>query len=65
MSVNYGTLSYEFQYLYVKRAIFAETFLKENIEDYKIYCFHGEPKFIRVQKKIEGNNKINNYYDLL
>ena len=51
-------------YLNVKRKIFAETFLKDNIEDYKIYCFHGNPKFIRVQKIIEGNYKINNYYDL-
>ena len=64
MSVNFGTLGYEFQYLNVKRKIFAEIFLKDNIEDYKVYCFHGKPKFIRVQKTIEGNNKVNNYYDL-
>ena len=64
MSENYGTIGYEFQYLNVEKKIFAETFLKDNIEDYKVYCFHGEPKFIRVQKEIEGNVKINNYYDL-
>ena len=38
--------------------------LKDEIEDYKVYCFHGEPKFISVEKKIEANNKIINYYDL-
>ena len=43
----------EFQYINIKRKIFAEEFLKENIEDYKIYCFHGIPKFIRVQQKLE------------
>ena len=64
LSENYGIINYEFQYLNVKPKIFAEEFLKDNIEDYKVYCFHGKPKFIRVQKTIEGENKINNYYDL-
>ena len=64
LSENYGIFSYEFQYLNVKPQIFAETFLKDNIEDYKVYCFHGKPKFIRVQKTIDGEEKINNYYDL-
>ena len=36
----------------------------DNINDYKIYCFHGEPKFIRVQKKLENSIKINKYYTL-
>ena len=64
-SINYGLISSEFQYLNVNRKIFSEIFLKDNIEDYKIYCFHGSPKFIRVQKHIDGIiGKINNYYDL-
>ena len=55
----------EFQYLNVERKIFAEVYLKDNIEDYKVYCFHGNPKFIRVQKHIDGiKGKVNNYYDL-
>ena len=63
-NINYGLQNSEFQYININRTIFAETFLKENIEDYKIYCFHGEPKFIRVQKKYDNYRKINNYYDL-
>jgi len=64
-SINYGLKTNEFQYINVERKIFAEKFLMENIEDYKIYCFHGIPKFIRVQKHFEGmNGKINNYYDI-
>lgn len=63
--INYGLIKNEFQYININRKIFAEKFLKENIEDYKIYCFHGEPHFIRVQKHFEGiPGKINNYYDL-
>ena len=65
IKVNYGLRMSEFQYLNVDRKIFAEVYLKDNIEDYKIYCFHGIPKFIRVQKHIEGiKGKVNNYYDL-
>ena len=63
-NINYGLQNSEFQYININRTIFAETFLKEDIEDYKIYCFHGEPKFIRVQKKYDNYRKINNYYDL-
>lgn len=63
--INYGLKSREFQYINVDIKIFSEVYLKDNIEDYKLYCFHGEPKFIRVQKHLEGmNGKINNYYDL-
>jgi len=63
INIDYGLESSEFQYLNVKRKIFSEMFLKEDIEDYKIYYFHGEPKYIRVQRKID-NYKVNNYYDL-
>ena len=49
----------------MERKIFSEKYLQDHIEDYKIYCFHGKPKFIRVQKYLEGlNGKVNNYYDL-
>ena len=64
MSMNYGELSSEFQYLNVNNLIFAQNFLKDDIDDYKVYCFHGEPKFISVQRGIEGNNKIINYYTI-
>ena len=60
---NFGVDAGEFQYINVNKKIFAETFLKDNIEDYKIYCFHGEPKLIRVQKRVQSR-KINNYYTL-
>ena len=65
INTDFGFKNNEFQYINVKRKIFAEEFLKDDIEDYKVYCFHGEPKFIRVQKKDKkGQGKINNYYDL-
>ena len=64
-SIDFGFREGEFQYINVDRKIFAEKFLKDDIEDYKIYCFHGEPKFIRVQKwGLPGRGKINNYYTI-
>ena len=64
-NIDYGLREGEFQYINVERKFLAERFLKDNIEDYKIYCFHSEPKLIRVQKHIESTIcKINNYYSL-
>lgn len=65
MNLNYGLIYFEFQYININKKIFAEQYLLDNINDYKIYCFNGEPKFIRVQKKLpDGSGKINNYYNL-
>ena len=63
MNINYGLIGFEYQYINVKRKIFAEEFLDDDIIDYKFNCFNGEPKFIRVKRHINGNN-INNFYDL-
>ena len=65
IKVDYGLINSEFQYINIDRKMFSEIYLKDNVEDYKIYCFHGIPKYIRVQKHIDGiDGKINNYYDL-
>ena len=65
MKINYGLRNFEYQYINVKKKIFAELYLGNDIKDYKIYCFNGEPKFIRVQKSLPDKSaKINNYYNL-
>lgn len=65
MRINYGLRNFEYQYININKKIFVETFLADSIQDYKIYCFNGEPKFIRVQKSLPNNSsKINNYYNL-
>ena len=65
MKRNFGLEGAEFQYINIEKRIFAEKFLQDNIEDYKIYCFHEEPKLIRVQKTNHlTKKKINNYFTL-
>lgn len=65
MKINYAFEGFEYQYLYVKKRIFVEKYLLDDIIDYKIYCFNGNPKFIRVQKSLPNHlGKINNYYNL-
>lgn len=65
MTINYGFEKFEYQYIKVNKKIFAEKYLCDDIIDYKMYCFNGEPKFIRVQKSLPDNiTKINNYYNL-
>ena len=36
-NINYGLIHSEFQYININSKIFAEIFLKENIDDYKVY----------------------------
>lgn len=50
---NYYRYSMEYPYKYVKPRIIAEQFLSNNgneLCDYKIHCFNGEPKLILVCK---------------
>ena len=63
---NFGLNSKEFQYMFVKRQIFAEKYLGDNLLDYKIFCFNGEPKFIRVRKILldKKHTKVHNHYDI-
>ena len=63
MNINYGLKRFEYQYLNVKKKIFAEKYLDDNIIDYKFNCFNGEPKFIRTKIHINGKN-LNNHYSL-
>ena len=62
MNFNYGLFSFEYQYLNVKRKVFAEKFLDKEIINYKFSCFNGKPKFIRVKGNINGTNLYNIYH---
>ena len=65
-NINYGLISHEYQYLFIKKKIFASPYLCDNIIDYEVWCFNGKPKFIRTQKLINENNNtiLHNWYDL-
>ena len=64
--INYGLKNAEFQYMYVPRKIFAEKFLSDNLIDYQIFCFNGEPKFIQTRRVLKDKNytSIHNYYNI-
>ena len=69
MNINYAfTNGFELHYMNIKPKIIAEMFYDNkngDLFDYKIYCFNGEPKFIRVQKSLPDHSaKINNFYNL-
>lgn len=67
LKLNYYWIGREWVYKTIKPKILAERFLvDENNQpprDYKIYCFHGEPKLIVVILDRFGSPK-ENYYDL-
>lgn len=63
---NYYWSSREWPYRDVKPRIIAEKFLsdegKEDLADYKVLCFHGEPKIIEVHVgRFNGNHTADNY----
>ena len=56
----------EWPYKNVKRRIIAEKYIsdegKEELSDYKVLCFNGEPKIIEVHTgRFNGNHKADNY----
>lgn len=67
LSDNYYKYGKEFVYKNIKPRIIIEKYLKyENntsLNDYKFFCFHGEPKFIQVDINRFTNHQ-RNFYDL-
>ena len=58
---NYET-KYEPHYKHIKKKIFVEEYLGDNLFDYKIYCIHGNPILIQVERNVKKEQCIN-YYD--
>lgn len=56
----------ELQYKYVKKKIIAEEYLGDDLQTYKFYCFHGEPKVLYVSENGEHGEKDKylNYYSM-
>ncbi|MCA0382817.1 MAG: hypothetical protein LCH58_11685 [Bacteroidetes bacterium] len=48
LGYNAFYLSREYQYKNIPPAILCESFLRFNIEDYKFFCFNGEPAFVQI-----------------
>lgn len=65
MKINYGLEKFEYVYMNIKKKIFAEKYLSDDMGVYKVDCYNGKPKFIRAYKKLQNKNyKICNIYNL-
>lgn len=60
---NYYLSNREWPYKNVKPRILIEKNMGRNLNDYKIFCFNGEPKFTLVCSNRDGNNKNTDFYD--
>ena len=60
--INLNLKSFEYQYLNIKKRVFVEQFLDNEIINYKFSCFNGSPKLVRVKAKINGTNYYNIYF---
>ncbi len=67
LKINYGFYHYEWAYRGIKRKIIIEKLLQtktgELPRDYKLYCFHGQCKLIRVSENRFGKDDVSAYYD--
>lgn len=64
---NYFYLSREYPYRYAVPKIIAEKYMfdekQKELDDYKFFCFDGEPKFVEITTG-KGKDKQRGYYDL-
>lgn len=60
---NYFYSCREWPYKDIKPRIIIEKNIGKNLNDFKIFCFNGEPKFTLVCSNRKGNFKNTNFYD--
>lgn len=64
---NYAKESLEYHYAYIERKIICEEFIESDLKggliDYKVFCFHGEPKYTLVTFNRRDQLK-RAYYDI-
>ena len=63
MKIDYGEFGTEFHYSLIKKKIFVEEFIGNNLKNYKFLCYNGKPKYVYVSIE-EGGNKYRNFYDM-
>ncbi len=62
LKLDYGILSMEKYYSDIPRKVIVEKFLKDNIEDYKFFCFDGKMKYCQLIKNRNIEETID-FYD--
>lgn len=62
---DYSKLNREWMYGEVKHRIIAEEYIENDggyLNDFRFYCFNGEPKFFSIDFHVDGKNHMN-FYD--
>lgn len=64
LHTDYFIMSREWPYKNVQRKIIAEQYMGDNLTDYKIYCFNGQPRYTLVWKNVsrEDGRKPQPYF---
>ena len=60
---NFYYMFREWAYKEVRPRIIAEEYMGEELNDYKIFCFNGEPKFTLVCSNRVGKHKNTDFFD--
>lgn len=59
---NYYIQNREWPYKNIKPRVIIEKFMGNNLNDYKIFCFNGNPKYVLVCSNRKGNFKNTDFY---
>ena len=63
INFDYGKKKAEFHYSFIKKKVFIEEFIGNELKNYKFLCYNGNPKYVYVSIKI-GKKKYRNFYDM-
>ncbi len=66
MSINFGFINYELQYVNVSKKIIIEEYMENEkgyLNDYRIFCFNGKPYYIIVDSDSHGPQRKISLYD--
>ncbi|OLS38885.1 hypothetical protein BTR22_04330 [Alkalihalophilus pseudofirmus] len=64
MEKNWYWYGREWPYRDLKPKIICEKFLQDNIVDYKVMCFNGEPKLIQIHQDRHNSDHTIDFYDI-
>ena len=63
MRTDFGKKNAEFHYSFIKRKLFVEEFIGNNLKNYKFLCYNGNPKYVYVSIE-ENHTKFRNFYNM-
>ena len=63
LQIDYSKIHCEYHYSFIRRKVFAEEYIGKILNNYKFMCYNGEPKFLYINKKVNGR-EYQTFFDI-